>query len=108
MKCPNCRCIVPNNEYECSYCGYIFSSGSSKTLTISEAYEDYMYYLYQDQPAAGSDYAENSYFRKTDFEKSEIEYSDCEGVFADKNSLLLLSAFEIIVLLLLQMFLLLL
>lgn len=39
MKCPNCRCIVPNNVSRCTYCGYDFMSGSAKTLTIEEAYK---------------------------------------------------------------------
>ena len=47
MKCPNCRCIVPNNVSRCTYCGYDFMSGSAKTLTIEEAYKfktyDYYY-----------------------------------------------------------------
>lgn len=44
MKCPNCRCIVPGNMNYCSYCGYEFSTGSAKTLTVEESYYDSLYY----------------------------------------------------------------
>ena len=43
MKCPNCRCIVPNNVSRCTYCGYDFMSGSAKTLTNNYADEFYAY-----------------------------------------------------------------
>lgn len=44
MKCPNCRCIVASNLYVCNYCGYEFSTGSAKTLTVEQAREDRLYY----------------------------------------------------------------
>ena len=65
MKCPNCRCIVPNNVSRCTYCGYDFMSGSAKTLTIEEAYKfktyDYDYNCdnYADENAS-------AYRRETD------------------------------------------
>ncbi len=43
MKCPNCRCVVPNNILNCSYCGYEFSSGSAKTQTVYESYYNRVY-----------------------------------------------------------------
>lgn len=104
MKCPNCRCIVPNNQYECSYCGYAFSSGSAKTLTINEANEDYLYYLYHNQPVTVFECGSNHCYSQPDFESV---CSDGEGIFVDNKSLLMISAVVIIVLLLLQMFLLL-
>lgn len=44
MKCPNCRCFVPQNIYYCMYCGYELSSGTAKTLTVEEYYGDYFNY----------------------------------------------------------------
>lgn len=53
MKCPNCRCIVPNNVSRCTYCGYDFMSGEARTLTIEEAYAfrayDYNYGDYSEE-----------------------------------------------------------
>ena len=81
MKCPNCRCIVPNNVSRCTYCGYDFMSGSAKTLTIEEAYKfktyDYDYncdnyadefYAYDDQYNCENYKTENAsaYRRETD------------------------------------------
>lgn len=46
MKCPNCRCVVPKSMVYCNYCGYEFSEGTAKTLTIEEIYTDRFYNEY--------------------------------------------------------------
>lgn len=46
MKCPNCRCFVPENTEYCIYCGYEMSSGSSKTYTIYDEYNGKYYDVY--------------------------------------------------------------
>lgn len=40
MKCPNCRCIVPNNVLRCMYCGYELDCGTAKTYSIEEMYRE--------------------------------------------------------------------
>ena len=63
MKCPNCRCIVPNNVSRCTYCGYDFMSGSAKTLTIEEAYKFKTYdYDYNCDNYADEFYAYDDYY----------------------------------------------
>ena len=37
MKCPNCRCIVPESMEYCTYCGYRFEDGSARTVSVTEA-----------------------------------------------------------------------
>lgn len=61
MKCPNCRCIVPGNMYYCSYCGYEFSTGSAKTLTVEEAYDDSYYYDYYTDYNSSMGYYNNAF-----------------------------------------------
>lgn len=43
MICPNCRCVVPGRMTYCGYCGYEFSSGAAKTLTVEESCDDRFY-----------------------------------------------------------------
>ena len=63
MKCPNCRCIVPNNVSRCTYRGYDFMSGSAKTLTIEEAYKFKTYdYDYNCDNYADEFYAYDDYY----------------------------------------------
>lgn len=38
MKCPNCRCVIPQSMAYCGYCGYKLPDGSEKTLTVDKIY----------------------------------------------------------------------
>lgn len=40
MRCPNCRCYVPESMERCDYCGYRFEKGNSKTIHVSGSYAD--------------------------------------------------------------------
>ena len=42
MKCPNCRCVSPQNTRYCSYCGYHFEDGDTVTLSIEQEYENFV------------------------------------------------------------------
>ncbi|HCI60424.1 MAG TPA: hypothetical protein DE313_06400 [Ruminococcus sp.] len=86
MKCPNCRCFVPQNKNYCLYCGYELASGAAKTLTVEEYYRDYLNYVdeYSDNnqlnvyyeecyPNTYSNYADNQqYDDSTDMTLIEI------------------------------------
>lgn len=91
MKCPNCRCIVPNNVSRCTYCGYDFMSGSARTLTIEEAYNfktydyDYIYDNYAEESYAYDDY----YNCKNDKTENVFVYSQETN---DSSLMVLISA----------------
>ena len=37
MRCPNCRCVIPEASIRCQYCGRYMPIGSEKTLPVSES-----------------------------------------------------------------------
>ena len=39
MKCPNCRCFVPQNKNYCLYCGYELASGGVRNHKIEIMYK---------------------------------------------------------------------
>ena len=96
MKCPNCRCIVPNNVSRCTYCGYDFMSGSAKTLTIEEAYKfktyDYDYNCddYADEFYAYDDYNCENY--KTENASAYRRETDDNSPIMLISALMLLAA----------------
>lgn len=68
MRCPNCRCFVPKSMNFCSYCGYEFSEGTAKTLTIEEAYADRFY-------------RESDYYAYIDY-SNELTYEQLYGEYS--------------------------
>lgn len=40
MRCPNCRCYVPESMDRCDYCGYRFDDGGSKTIPAARSYKN--------------------------------------------------------------------
>ena len=96
MKCPNCRCIVPNNVSRCTYCGYDFMSGSAKTLTIEEAYKFKTYdYDYNCDNYADEFYAYDDYYN---CENYKTENASAYRRETDDNSpIMLISALMLLV-----------
>ncbi len=67
MKCPNCRCVVPNNLSHCSYCGTKLYEGSEPTLTVRQAQnrrrrEQPVYF--ENYRSTASDYYNDGYHRQ--------------------------------------------
>ncbi len=82
MKCPNCRCILPNNMLVCDYCGYEFETGEARTWTVAETYRERNTnydYLYSDNKVNSFGLSYNYYdysnwlisFNDTDYKKSK-------------------------------------
>lgn len=34
MKCPNCKCVVPNNSEKCGFCGGILNNSETETIRV--------------------------------------------------------------------------
>lgn len=77
MRCPNCRCVVPERMTYCGYCGYEFLSGVAKTLTVDESYADRFYgepnyynrYDYPQNTAYDNYYGRYGYSRELSYDK---------------------------------------
>lgn len=96
MKCPNCRCIVPNNVDRCTYCGYEFMSGTAKTLTIEEAYRFKTYDYYDDCSNEFDTYGDDRVYENYDnYEVGDVSVYRQET--DDNNSVILISALMLLV-----------
>lgn len=104
MKCPNCRCFVPQNINYCSYCGYELSSGTAKTLTVEEYYRDYFDYLdeYSGNNQSNVYYEEcypNAYSNYTDNQQADdsMDMTLIEVLLGTMCALLILSLILVII-----------
>lgn len=75
MKCPNCRCVIPQRMVYCGYCGYKLPDGTEKTLAVDESDSSDMIF-------SQNIYTENDgyfYNGHSHYSEQKKDYSDCGG-----------------------------